>query len=357
MASLTAPAQPPAERLDRLQKHLEQDPHNPRLLVHAIDTALAAGDIAAARRHANTALDAHPGDPYMRHRHGNVLVAEGRLDEAGMIFQYLLAMHGDPNIAYNLALVRFRQGKYDAALKAINPIGDATPARTVAMAIRALHHQKRLPDAREVADRLLPRYGNDAEVLAAASLVILDQGDVGRAGELANQSLQCGSRQLEALVVAGTAALARQDTHAAQALFNEALAANASDGRSLMGLGMAHLLAGDAAAARKVLERAVAQLPDNLDAHEALGWANVLAGDLARAEEVFKQQLAKGDRQARRGLAVTYALQGNNDDAHRVLAHLPSDDEAARMARAIMEGGSRAAGQLAQLARGSMRLH
>jgi tetratricopeptide (TPR) repeat protein len=345
------------EQLDRLEQYLQQDPHNPRLLVQAIDTALAGGDIAAARKHANTALDAHPGDPYMRHRHGNVLVAEGRLDEAAVIFQYLLALHGDPNIAYNLGLVRFRQGNYDAALKAVNPITDATPPRTVALAIRALHHQKRMGEAREVAERLLPRYANDAEVLAVASLVYLDEGDLGRAGELAQQSLQRGPRHLEALVSAATAALARQDAAGARALFKEALNINASDGRSLMGLGMAHLLAGDAANAKKVLERAIAQLPDNLDAQEALGWAHAMGGDLARAEEVFKEQLAKGDKQARRGLAVTYALQGRTDEANRVLAHLKGDDEAVKVARAIMDGGSQAAGQIGQLVRGSVRLH
>ena len=345
------------EQLDRIEKYLEQDPHNPRLLVQAIDTALANGDIAAARKHANTALDAHPGDPFMRHRHANVLVAEGRLDEAGMIFQYLLATHGDPNIAYNLALVRFRQGNYDAALKAVNPIVDETPSRSVALAIRALHHQGRLKEARDVADKLMPLHGHDADVLAAASIVYMDEGDIGRAGELASKSLQAGARHLDALVVAGTAALARQDTQAAQALFKEALNVNASDERSLMGIGMAHLLAGDAANAKKWLERVVAQLPDNLDAHEALGWAHAMAGDLAQAEEIFKQQLEKGDKQARRGLAVTYALQGRNDEAQRVIAHLKGDDDAVRIARAIIEGGSKAAPQLAQLARHRMRMH
>ncbi|HEY8050694.1 MAG TPA: tetratricopeptide repeat protein, partial [Ramlibacter sp.] len=189
MAAPSSPAPSLDEQLDRIEKSLEQDPHNPRLLVQAIDTALANGDIAAARKHANTALDAHPGDAFMRHRHANVLVAEGRLDEAGMIFQYLKATHDDPNIAYNLALVRYRQGNYDAAVKALNPIVDATPARSVALAIRALHHQGRLKEAREVADQLLPRYANDADVLAAASLVCMDDGDIGRAGELARKSL------------------------------------------------------------------------------------------------------------------------------------------------------------------------
>ncbi|HUR89749.1 MAG TPA: tetratricopeptide repeat protein, partial [Ramlibacter sp.] len=119
---MSQPTPPTAEQLDRIEQYLQADPQNPQLLVQAIDTALAMGDIAAARKHANNALDALPGDPFMRHRHANVLVAEGRLDEAAVIFGYLWAKHGDPNIAYNLGLVRYRQGNYDAAFKAVTPI-------------------------------------------------------------------------------------------------------------------------------------------------------------------------------------------------------------------------------------------
>jgi len=355
MASSEQKNIPAAEQLDRIEKYLEQDPKNPRLLVQAIDLALANGDIAAARKHANTALDAHPGDPFMRHRHANVLVAEGRLDEAAVIFTYLWAHHGDANIAYNLGLVRFRQGNHDAAIKAVTPFGDATPARSVALVLRALHHQGKYKEARETAESQMARHGGDADFLAAASLIYLDEGDLAKADELAKKSLQGGTRHIEALVAAGTAALARTDAKAAQALFRQALDISANDGRSLSGMGMSYLLVGDGANAKKYLERAMAQMPDHLDTIEALGWAQAMGGDLAQAEETFKQQLAKGDKDARRGLAVTYALQGRNEDASKALAHLKADDPAAQMTRAVMEGGSKAAGQLAQLARRNPR--
>ena len=355
MASPEKETSPAGELLDRIEKFLEQDPKNPRLLVQAIDTALAQGNIAAARKHANTALDAHPGDPYMRHRHANVLLAEGRLDEAAVIFTYLWANHGDPNIAYNLGYVRFRQGNYDAAIKAVTPLTDATLSRSVALVLRALHHQGKLKEARETADSAMARHGADAEFLAAASLVVLDEGDVAKAEALAQKSLLSGARHIEALVAAGAAALARADANAAQAMFKQALAVSASDGRSLSGMGMAYLIAGDATNAKRYLERAAAQLPGHLDTLEALGWAQAMAGDLAQAEETFKQQLAKGDTDARRGLAVTYALQGRDDDANKALAHLKPNDAAAQMAKAIGEGGTQAAAQIAQIARRGTR--
>ena len=350
MAPSSAPASPPSEdQLDRLEKSLESDPKNPGLLVQAIDTALAIGDIAAARKHANTALDANPGDPFMRHRHANVLVAEGRLDEAAVIFAYLLAKHGDANIAYNLGLVRFRQGNYDAALKAVTPFTPATQPRSVALAVRALHYQGKPKEALELAGKA--PHSDDAEVLAALCLVYLDEDDLAKAEELAKQSLQGGRRELEALVVSGTAALSRKDAKSAQAQFKEALEINPNDPRTLSGRGRAYLLVGDAPNARKYLERARAQLPDNLDTIEALAWAHAMAGELSQAEEMFKQLLAKGDKEARRGLAVTYALQGRNEDAQMSLAHLKPDDDAAQAARAVMEGGTKAAGKLGQLAR------
>jgi len=339
----------PAQQLNQLEKFLEQDPKNPRLLVKAIDTALAMGDIAAARKHANSALEAHPGDPFMRHRHGNVLVAEGKLDDAAVIFSYLWAKYGDANVAYNLGLVRFRQRKYDAAFKAVTPITPKSLPQAVALAVRALHYQGKVKEARALFETA--PHANDPEVLAVASLVYVDDSDIATAETLAKKSLQGGRRELEALVAAGTAALTRKDAKDAQTYFKEALGINANDPRTLAGMGMAHLLAGDAAKSMKFLERAQAQMPEHPDTLEAMGWAHAMAGEFDKAEEVFKRMLAKGDGDARRGLAVTYALKGNVAEARMTLAHLKQDDDAALVARTILDRGTKVTKKLGQLAK------
>ena len=359
MGFFVSTGNPTSERLDQLQQYLQVDPKNPRLLVEAIDTALGLGDIAAARKWSNNALDAHPQDPYMRHRHGSVLLAEGRLDEAAVIFTQLWASHGDPNIAFNLALVRFRQGNYDAALRSVMPFTHISPSKSVALAVRAMHHQGKFKEARAAVDKEMPRHGKDADFLAAASLVYLDEDDLTKAEELAKKSLATGQRLLDALVSAGTAALARQDTQEALTYFREALQTHSNDGRSLMGMGMAFLLAADAPNAKTYLERAVTQLPQSSDAAEALGWAQVMGGDVAQAEETFMQLLAQAgdDSGAHRGLAVTCAMQGQADKSRKSIAHLDANDDAVKMAEAILSGGSKAAQGLQQLVRGRARKH
>jgi tetratricopeptide (TPR) repeat protein len=288
-----------------------------------------------------------------------VLVAEGRLDEAAVIFTQLWTTHGDPNIAFNLAYVRFRQGNYEAALRAVMPFTHITPAKSVALAVRALHHLGKYKEARAAVDKEMPRHGKNADFLAAASLVYLDEEDLGKADELAKKSLAAGQRLQDALVTAGTVSLAKQDTQEALSYFREALNMNSNDGRSLMGMGMAFLMAADAPNAKKYLERAVTQLPGSIDTAEALGWAQVMGGDLAQAEETFKKLLAKAGRNsgAHRGLAVTYAMQGSADQSRKSIAHLDANDDAVKMAEAILSGGSKAAEGLQQLVRRKTRLH
>jgi predicted Zn-dependent protease len=350
---------PREEDLDRVEKYLEADPKNPRLLVQAIDVALALGDFASARKHANAALDALPGDPYMQHRHANVLVAEGRLDEAAQVFSELFARHGDPNIAYNLGVVRFRQGRADDALKAVTPITHVTPPRAVALALRVLHAQGKLDRARDIIAKESARCSQDAEFLGVASLVLLDGDDAAKAGEFSRAALAKGERPLEALVTAASLALARREAAEAQGLFQEALRASPREPRTQMGLGMAKLLAGDPNGAKPLLESATKALPHNANALEALAWARVMTKDLAEAEEAFQQLQKMPGRSdnASRGLAVTYALQGRGEDATRCMAKLNPDDEAVKMAKAIVEGGAQGAAKLQEIASQRLRAH
>jgi tetratricopeptide (TPR) repeat protein len=351
-----APSDPQAA-LARAEKYLAADPTNPRLLVQAIDAALAIGNIADARRHADAAITARPGDPYMQHRHASVLLAEGRADEAAAIFESLWTQHRDPVVGYNLALARFRQGRLDEALSSLVPVGDATPTYALALAMRVLHHQDKLDEAREIAQRQMAQCRESAECLAVASLVCFDLDDIAQAEELAKASLARGPRMLEALVVSGYAALARTDLAAAQGFFGEALRLNPQDVRSIAGKGMAALLAGDAPTAQLLLEQATASAADNRDMLQALGWAYLMSQDLVGAERVFAtlSRLSGSHEAARGGLAVTRALQGRRDEAAKAIAQLKADDPAARMAKAILDGDAQALAALRGLASQGLR--
>jgi predicted Zn-dependent protease len=352
-----ATASSPQEELVRLESHLAADPNNPRLLARAIDAALAAGSLTKARRHADAALAAAPGDPYLKHRQGNVLLAEGKLDAAGDIFARLLVDHRDPHIAYSLAQVRFRQQRFDDALTALMPLEDNTPAAAVALAIRVLHRQGNVPQARQMAQAHLKRCGDSAEYLAVASLAFLDDDETAQAEELAQASLAKGQRLPEALVVCGYAAVARRDAAAAHRFFDESLRMAPRDARSLAGKGMASLLAADAQGAKLMLAQAVQQQPDNAEMLQALGWAHLMAHDVAAAEAAFKRlaSLPQSREEAHGGLAVTYALQGRRDEATKAIAQLKNDDPAGQLAKSFVDGDPKAIAKLQELATRALR--
>lgn len=342
----------PEEELVRLEGYLQADPRNPKLLARAIDTALAIGNVPKARRHADAALAAAPDDPYLKHRRGNVLLAEGRLDEAGDIFARLLLEHRDPHIAYNLAQVRFRQQRYDDALTALMPLADTTPVHAVSLAIRVLHHQGSIGQARQIAQSHLARCGDSAEFLAVASLALFDDDETAQAEQLAKLSLSKGPHSPEALAVCGHAELARRDAPAAHRFFDESLRIAPRDARSLAGKGMASLLAADAQGAKLMLTQAVQQQPDDVRMLQALGWAHLMGRDVAAAEAIFRKlaSLPDGRNEAQGGLAVTHALQGRRDDAARAVGQLKEDDPAAQMAKAVIEGDPQAIARLQALA-------
>src|SRR5262245_29072553 len=110
-----------APDLARIETYLASDPANAHLLMTAIDLCLAEGKIDRAREHADAAVRALPAHPVIAARRGNVLIAQGQLDEAAQVFTELVSQQPDAGLAYNLALVRFRQGEFAQARAALEP--------------------------------------------------------------------------------------------------------------------------------------------------------------------------------------------------------------------------------------------
>jgi tetratricopeptide (TPR) repeat protein len=339
-----APEKSSAE-LDRIEGYLASDPANPHLVVTAIDLCLALGKLDAARGHAEAGLELLPDDPFVQHRRGNVLIAQGQLDEAAQVFESLLRKADDPNIAYNLAFVRYRQGEYAQARQVLQPHFASAdlgiPA--VTLFVRVLHHLGEFAPAAEVVRGHMSRCGADAQFLAAASLLFLDDDQLEEAQRLSAAALASGARPLEALVVAGSLALGRDDANTASALLTEALAISPSDGRSWSALGMATLLNGDTANAKSQLERAVANLPTHIGTLHALGWCQILRGELPDAEQTFRKalELDRNFGETHGGLAVVSALQGNRtlaeEQVQRAL-RLDPQGLSARYAEMVLSG-------------------
>ena len=342
---MQTPTSTPAAELERVERYLAADPGNALLLGRAIDLCLSLGRIDTALEHADAALRLAPGDPFIQHRHGSVLIARGQLDEAARVFEVLLPQVGDANVAFNLALVRYRQHRFADARAALAPYMNAADvsAQTATLYLRILHHLGEFAEAHEVVRRQMPDCGNDAEFLSAASLLLFDDDQLEEAQRLSTAALAGGARPLEALVVAGSLALGRDEADTANALLNEALTLNPNDGRSWAGLGMASLLNGDTAGAKVHLERAVANLPTHIGTLHALGWCQIMRGELAQAEQTFRKALAldRNFGESHGGLAVVSALQGKKGEAEEgVQRALRLDPEglSARYAQMVLSG-------------------
>jgi predicted Zn-dependent protease len=331
--------------LERVEGYLASDPGNTLLLRQAIDLCLAVGRIEAARQHADAALRLSPDDAFVQHWHGNVLIAQGKLGEAAKVFDALLQRSPDENIAFNLALVQYRQHQFADARTTLAPFikdGSAS-APAVTLYLRTLHQLGELSAAREVVERQMPRCGDDAEFLSAASLLLFDADQPNEAQRLSSAALATGARPLEALVVAGSLALGRDDAPTAVALLNEALTLNPSDGRSWAGLGMASLLNGDTSSAKVHLERAVANLPTHIGTLHALGWCQIMRGELADAQHTFRNALTldRNFGESHGGLAVVSALQGKKSEAEEAIQRalrLDPEGLAARYAQMVLSG-------------------
>ncbi len=331
--------------LDRLERYIAMDPGNAPLLMNAIDAALAAGGVAAARKHADAALKLQPLDPFVLHRHGNVLIAEGRLDEAAEVFAALLEQHDDPAIAFNLALVQLRLGHYqdvEATLGRYVATGNAN-SNSLTVYLRALQHRGETARALEVINTNARQGAGNPEFLAVAALVCLDEDDMAQAAAFSEAALATGARPLEAVVTSASIALAAQNLPRASALFNEALAMRPDDGRSRTGMGMALLLAGDADAAGPHLQRAVQLMPGYGDARHALGWCQVMQRELAQAQATFAEarELDSQASEPHGGLAVVFAMQQRREEAEAAIAAaelLDKQDAGAQFARALLAG-------------------
>jgi tetratricopeptide (TPR) repeat protein len=331
--------------LQRAERYLAIDPVNPILLANAIDASLALGNVDAALKHAQAAIAQRPDDPFVANRYGSVLIARGQLDEAARVFEKLAAQTADPSVAFNLSLVYFRQGRYAQARSVFEPYisQEGVSPAAVTLFVRTLHHLDEIEPAVELVKQHEARCSGDADFLAAASLLYLDDDQLDAAQRFSEAALALGKRPLEALVVGGSVALAHDDTAAAKTMFNDALSVSPTDGRSWSGLGMASLLTGELSDAREQLLHAVDNLPADIGSWHALGWCQIASGELAGAGHTFRKVLAldRNVAESHGGLAVVDALLGRKSEAQAGIERalrLDPEGLSAKYAQMVLSG-------------------
>lgn len=350
------------QQLERTESYLAADPANARLLAAAVDHALAAGLAQRAAEHAEAAVARYPDDDVLAARLGNVLLAQGRHDQAGALFDALLERHADPALAYGAAYACYCQGLPAQALARLQPYADgaALAPQSVLLLVRVLHLNGDPERALAVALAQRARCGDDPSLLAAASLAALDDNQLEQAQALANAALDGPQRPPEALVSAGSLALARMEPDVAAALLGEVVAARPEEGRAWSALGMASLLRRDLNAARSQLETAVRLMPGHIGSWHSLGWCCLFAGDRLAARAAFEHALGldRNFGESHGALAVLLAQGGEREEAARTIERalgLDPQSLAARYAQMVLGGQTEDPERFRQLARRLMQ--
>lgn len=339
------------QQLARSESYLVADPANNELLARVIDLSLVAGEAERAERHVRDALQRYPEDAFFLARLGTVHLARRQWAEAAAVLSTVMARHADINLAYNLAYAYVWLGRYADAYAGLAPYADAAQltAPMATLLVRALHHMGEPERAVALAARLQQHCGNDAMLLAAASLAGFDADQLEQAQQWSEAALAAASAAgaqclpLEALVTAGSLALARTDSDAASSYFQQALAANPAQGRSWSGLGAASLLRNDLAGAREQLEQAVHHMPDHIGSWHLLAWSRLLAGQIDSAAQAFQAalDLDRNFGESHGGMAVVHAHLGQRAQAEACIERalrLDADGLSARYAQMVLAG-------------------
>lgn len=331
--------------LELLEGYLRQDPDNASLLAEAVSVAFGSGRPERAERLLDQAAPSLLAHPAVSHAKATLLLSQQRFDEAAALFGDLIARGVTaPQVRFNLAYARFRQGAFvDAAqiFQGLVSLDDA-PLESLAYLMRCLHHAGETNQALAAWDAASRRL-KTPQALGVASLVSLDANRLDQARELADRSLQGAETSVEAMVTRATIAIGEGDDALAEALLERAVARAPSDGRVWSAIAAARMGRGDVPGAEQAFGETVRHMPSHVGSWHGLAWCQLLRRDFAGAQSSFETALAldRNFGETHGGLAVVAALQGREAEARQAIERalrLDGKGLSARYAEAILGG-------------------
>jgi tetratricopeptide (TPR) repeat protein len=354
-AQLPQPDEGSTARLERLEAYLREDPSNPSLLAEAFGAALQCAQWERAAFHLRHAQALQPGSLAWSLREGDLLLAQGRYEQAAELLGSLQSLDGAPReftdaVLHNLAWIAFQDGRYQDCADTLAPrLQDLDHPASAALArlwLRALHHAGQVDQAVAWACAADARQQLPAAAAGVASLAALDADQLERAGQWAARALEQATpddRPIEALVTQSSLALARQDAAQARMQARAALQISPRDGRAWSAHAMADLLAGDLPTALAHFDNALATMPGHIGTWHGKAWAQLLSSDLPGAQRSFTSalDLDRNFAESHGGLAVALALLGRTEEALQHIERalrLDAFNLSGRYAQAILGG-------------------
>lgn len=354
-----------AERLNRLNTYLAQDPDNLLLRTEIFETTLSLGDFEGAQSQLDAVQGRGVWDAAWKHRQALLLMARGHYSRAEALLRSLMASgEASPVIPYNLAYLLFIQGQFAKAERLLQSLMTSAQQmpEIVAMWLRCQHRLHHL-EVGLAAFRSAEKTGQvGADAYGVASLIAIDAGHFSEAEAWSTQALGFDPRQMEALVSQGTLALNAQDAEKAKHYLQRALAINESDGRTWSAMALADMLELKLNDAVVAFQKAVTLMPEHIGTWHGLGWCQLLLKEAAAAAYSFERslQLDRNVGESHGGLAAALALQGRKLDAQDSIERalrLDPRNLSARYAQALLDGKTDAADVFLPLCRLALSQH
>jgi Tfp pilus assembly protein PilF len=347
--------QEPKQKLGRLLAYLETDPGNATLLRDCAESAIAAGDMAAANdcfdrlEQASGLSEAEAGMA------GIAAMRGGRVGRAIDLFRQLSEAHpDDPALRFNLAWSLALDKQFEPAQALLGKELTASLPQAAMLDLQISHERGDFEGAADRIAAYLDAHGDYAPLQAAVSVLAMDLDRE----DLARQAALAGGDHPDALATLGALTLGDGDPAGARELLERALAANPRSPRALIALGLSNLSLGATGEALRMVDQGAELFEDHLGSWIAAGWAHLVAGDPHTAEERFAtaMRLDANFAECHGSLATLAALKGDRAAAeHAIGVALRLDRQcfSARFAQLVLagsDGDSELAGRILEAA-------
>lgn len=307
---------PAFERLQSLLGYLRADPDNPSLLREGIDAALGANQPDEAERLLERLSSLASLAPQDEARKGLVLMQREDFAAAREVFASLYTSHpDDPALRFNLAWSLAMAKDFDAALELLDDTTVAALPQAATLQIELMHNEGLFAEAGAVARAQLERHPNHPGLLAAASVLAIDNEDFEAAAVYARRA----GDHPDALTTLGFLALNNDLSVEATSLFARALERNEKSPRAWIGYGLSHMLSGEHAAAAAELTRGAEMFGSHAGSWIGAGWAHLVANDLVTARALFERAVALDHNfaESHGSLAVVDVMEGDVEKARQ----------------------------------------
>lgn len=344
---------PAPERLQRLLGYLNADPNNAALMRDAANAALRANQAETAQSLLERLAALGPLTREDEALQGLTFMQTGAFALAVEVFSKLLqAQPNEPALRFNLAWSLAMENEFDAALRLLDDATTETLPQAAALRVELMHDQGLFEEAGLVSGTLIKRHPNHPGLLAAASVLAMDNEDIEAAGDYARRA----GDHPDALTTLGMLALNEDRGAEAALLFAKALEKKNNSPRAWIGSGLSHMLAGDHDAAAEDMTRGAEMFGSHIGSWIGAGWARLVANDLQKARALFDRAMAldhsfaethgslavidvlEGDlANARRGAETARRLDPASFSAALATALIASSDQRPELARKIIE--------------------